>query len=35
MIYGLTKNLILRAYDVKNRKERLLNKKKLLKIYKI
>lgn len=35
MIYGFTKNLIFLAYDVKNRKERLLNKKKLLKIYKI
>ncbi len=31
MIYGLTKNLIFLAYDVKNRKERLLNKKKIVK----
>lgn len=31
MIYGLIKNLILLAYDVKNRKERLLNKKKIVK----
>lgn len=31
MIYGFTKNLILLAYDVKNRKERLLNKKKIVK----